>query len=873
MGDVYQATDTKLGRSVAIKFLPEAFSHDIERVARFQREARMLASLNHPNIAAIHGVEEIDSRHFLVMELVSGDTLANRIKDGAVPVAEALPIAKQIAEALEYAHEQGVMHRDLKPSNIMLKPEGTVKVLDFGLAKAFNEDARSPVTSNSPTLSLSATQAGVVLGTAAYMLPEQAKGKELDRRADIWSFGVVVYEILTGRQAFKGETVSETMAFVMTQEPDWEALPDKTPFRLRQLLMRCLVKEPRSRLRDIGEVRLVIEEILTHPETVASPVVIGTSTAPRRRRQQNIAWTLAIVASLLAGSMLWYAGYLRPAPKNATGTIRFMVPPPEKAAWMAFGPSAPNVAISPDGRTLAFVAQSDEVTRIWVRPIDSLEPRPLAGTENVSTAGATPFWSPDNQWIGFFAQGKLKKINVEGGLAQTLCDAPRARGGTWNRSGIILFDRGQEGGTLNRVQATGGRPESITTLDSSRQEQFHQWPYFLPDGEHFLFLSGTSAAEKNAIFVGSLSSKDVKFVLSANSRMVYDNTAGIIFVHDGTLVAVPFDTTKQQVRGEARSIAENVGYNPIGGAASLTVSENGVLAYRTGTLSQTQLVWFDRSGKMIGTAGRPGLYLNPEISPDEKRLAVQRTDPKSRTRDIWVLELERNVMTRLTFDSALDDHPIWSPNGDRIAFRSSRQGSDEIHVKPSSGSGAEEVLLKAFYPWDWAADGRFILVGPPDALEVSVVPLFGDRKPFTYLPRTQFLKGNAQFSFDGRWIAYTSYESGEDEVYVQDFPNPTGKWQISTNGGSSPRWRRDAKEIFYAANDGKLMAVPLRIVGTTLQISSPTALFDIPALPGILGAQYDATGDGQRFLMISGTENETTAITVIVNWTAGLINK
>jgi eukaryotic-like serine/threonine-protein kinase len=871
MGAVWRARDTKLKREVAIKILPDEFSRDHDRVIRFQREAEILASLNHTNIAGIFDLQEANGSRFLVLELVEGETLADRIAKGALHVDEAQDIAKHICEALEAAHEKGIVHRDLKPANIKITPEGKVKILDFGLAKAIENSPANAALSNSPTLSIAATQAGIILGTAAYMSPEQAKGKRVDKRADIWAFGVVLYEMLTGKMLFSGETVSETMAAVMLKEPDWNTLPKGTPLRLRELLRRCLVKDPRNRLRDIGDARLAIEEIVAQTEADAGQVVIDPSTPLRQRGREWLAWIVAVAALLIGGSMFWYAAYFRPAPKTDIGVVRFSVSPPEKTKW-GIGPTAPYVSVSPDGRSVAFVTQTDDNTRIWVRSIDSLEAHPLTGTEGVSTGGATPFWSPDSRSIGFFAQGKLKRIDAVGGPIQTLGDAGGGRGGTWNRDGMIVFDSGATG-ALKSMSAGGGRPEAITTLDSSRQELGHVWPYFLPDGDHFLYLALSSAAEHNAIFAGSLSSKQRKLIINADSRMAYDKTAGIIFVRDGTLMALPFDAAKLEVRGEAFPIAENVAYNPLGGAASLSVSQNGVLAYRVGTFSERVLTWFDRSGKILGTVGKPGNYLDPKLSPDERRLAIERVDPQSENRDIWSLEMERGVMNRLTSDPAFDEHPVWSPKGDQIAFRSTRNGTDNIYVKPSSGARGEEALFKAYFAWDWSADGRFILYGPEDGRELSVMPLFGDRKPFTYLPRSQFIRSSAQLSSDGRWIAYSSNESGQPqtEIYIQTFPNPSGKWQISTSGGIAPRWRRDSKEIFFISPDGKLMAVPLQSTGSVLEVSRPTFLFDIPILTGVPWPQYDVSADGQRFLVNSVDEgNVATPITVIVNWTAAL---
>ncbi len=873
MGEVYRARDSKLGREIAIKVLPDAFTKDPERLARFEREARLLASLNHPNIGAIHGLEESDGTHFLVLELVPGETLAERIhqsrdRQGAdigstLEIEEALTICSQIAEALEAAHEKGIIHRDLKPANVKVTPEGKVKVLDFGLAKAFAADESSPSLSMSPTLTAASVQSGVILGTAAYMSPEQARGKPLDKRTDIWSFGCVLYETLSGRQAFRGETVSDTLAAILRGDPDWQALPKNTPANIQILLRRCLKKDPNHRLRDVGDARIEIKESLdsgTAWQTIIDAGVV------KKESRERVAWAvtgvlfLATVLSLaaLAWMLRVYHGTSEAEP------IRFNVSPPEKASFKA------GLAVSPDGRHLAFIATDLKGTDLlWVRGLDSLVSKPLPATEGASY----PFWSPDSRFIGFFAQGKLKKIEISGGPAQTLCDATDGRGGTWNREGTIILAPNRVD-VLYRVPASGGMPEPVTKLDPSRKEQSHRWPHFLPDGRHFLYLVTAATAEGRGIYAASLDSTDNRRLLGDVSVPAYASPGYLLFVRNGTLMAEQFDAEHLQVKGETFPAAEQVFYSPPVGAP-FAISQKGVLAYRSGNIENRQLTWFERNGKRIGTIAAPGLYFQPALAPDEKRIAVQLFDSARGTSDIWLIELSRSVASRFTLDpvGALD--PVWSPDGRQIAFSSGREGLPNLYRKLFGG--AEELLFKSNNTKnlsDWSSDGRFIVfqnLAPKTNWDLWLLPLFGDRRPTLYL-ETPFNEGQGQLSPDMRWMAYTSDESGANEVYVQPFPVSGNKWRISTHGGSQPKWRKDGKELFYIAADRKLMATPVK-AGSTFEAGVPTPLFQtqIAASIDITGFDYVVTADGRRFLIntVSG-ETVPSPITVVVNWSAGL---
>ncbi len=879
MGEVYRARDTRLKRDVAMKILPERIAADPERVSRFQREAEVLASLNHPNIASIHDLQKINDSSFLILELVEGETLAERIARGPLPIPEALRIAKQIAEALEAAHAKGIVHRDLKPANIKITSDGLVKVLDFGLAKVFEPDAASNF-SQSPTL-MSGTLQGLILGTAPYMSPEQARGQAVGDQSDIWSFGIVLYEMLTGKAAFSGETLTDILGGIVRTDPDWPALPHNTPSLIQLLLRQCLQKNRAARLHHIGDARIQIESVLNTPST-EGPESAHTDTRQRRPVlwiPLAIVWPLVVAVATVSFIFWYYRNIALDVP-----SVRFSVTVPEKAEFGAGG-TAPYISMSPDGRKLALIANSGGVSQIWVRSLDSVEPRPLVGTEGVSTASSpAPFWSPDSRFIAYFGQGKLKKIDVSGGPAQTLCDA-EGSSGTWNRNNVIIFDGGGVGGPLKQVSAAGGKSEPISVLDKTRQEHSHLYPHFLPDGDHFLFLARTAGDENNAIMAGSLSSKDVKLIINADSRLAYDRSGYLLFVREQSLMALPFNAAKLQINGDPFPIAESVRYNSVTGAASLTVSENGVLAYRAGNAvvgNNFRLTWFDRTGKASSSITEMGSFADPTLSPDGKKLAVERRDPTTRTSDIWIFDLARGIPTRLTFDPGNERFPVWSPNGERIVFTSDTSPSGAgLYAKASNGVGGEDLIFKSPIAaiWDWSSDGKSLVYGGGER-ELSMLPLLGNHIPVTYLPASNFIKIGAQISPDGQWLAYVGNESGKLEVYVQNFPTPSGKWQISNNGGSSPRWRHDGKEIFYIGGDQKLLAVPVNPSTKGFEISTPETLFQVPAGNGNFGTvrgltitrqQYDVTADGQRFLFnVLVDESAETPITVVTNWTASL---
>jgi serine/threonine protein kinase/Tol biopolymer transport system component len=854
MGHVYRAHDCKLGRDVALKTLQTEFALDPEWLARFRREARTLASLNHPNIAAIYELEEFGGTTCLVLELVEGETLQERLRRGPIPMDDALPIAKQIVEALEAAHERGIIHRDLKPANIKLTPGGRVKVLDFGLAKAF-QDQHATTLSNSPTL-MSASIPGIILGTAAYMSPEQAKGKEADRTSDVWAFACVLYEILTGHAVFGGETTTEILGAVLRGEPDWRRLPSETPQGIRRLLRRCLQKDRTSRLHDIADARIELDEAQTGE-------VDGHFPQMRARRRSKFWVGFAAVLLLMVIVLLGVVSILY-FNRSKAPEIRVEVSTPSTSDPVSF-------AISPDGRRLVFVASNEGKSQIWIRALDSVAAKPLAGTDGARF----PFWSPDSASIGFFADGKLKRIDIVGGAPQVLANATLGSGGTWNRDGTILFALGA--GPLFKISAaTGGEPVAVTRLETGQTA--HRFPQFLPDGQHFVYFVVGAAAQ--GIYAGSLDGASSKSLTSADSAAVVSPSGFLLFVRQTTLFAQTFDFKRQELSGNPFPVAEQVAFNANLRAPGFSTN-SGIVAYRTGSGGGArQLTWMDRSGKIVGTVGAPDVaaLTDPELSLDGKRVAVSRT--VNRNEDIWLIDAARGVPTRLTFDVASDQRPVWSPDGRRVVFHSNRKGVFNLYWKSSSGAGADELLLESDRnkgPNDWSSDGRFLLFrtnDPQTGFDLWVLPVSGDKKPFPFL-KTPFDEREGQFSPDGKWIAYQSNESGRFEIYLQPFPGPGGKFQVSSNGGAQPRWNKNGKEIFYVSLDSKMMAAPVKLSldGQSLETGTPVVLFPVRIaggpLPGAPRQQYSVSSDGQRFLVNLATdEGVASPITLIYNWKA-----
>jgi Tol biopolymer transport system component len=860
MGQVYRATDTTLGRQVAIKILPDAFAADPERLARFEREAKTLASLNHPHIAAIYGFEKSGGTHALVMELVEGDDLSQRIARGAIPVDEALPIAKQIAEALEAAHEQGIIHRDLKPANIKVRADGTVKVLDFGLAKALaSTSAMSASASMSPTITPAMTQAGMILGTAAYMAPEQARGKTTDKRSDIWAFGCVLYEMLAGMRAFGGEDFTVTLARVIEREPDFDALPSTVPARISQAVRICLRKDSKQRVGDIRDVRLALEGAF---ETTA-PQAAATAAAPRGR----LAWIAAFgVAAVLAAALAIPAvRYLRETPPAET-RVDIVTPATDQPAMFA---------LAPDGRQIVFVASGDSTSSLWLRSLATTTAQRLAGTE----AAQYPFWSPDSRSLGFFAGGALKRLDLGGGAPQTLAPAFVGFGGTWSADGVILFAPGPIG-PLMCVSATGGAAAAVTMLGS--QQTGHIWPHSLPDGRRFLFYA-RGAPDTTGVYLGTFDGRASTRLTPADSAGVYLPSGWLLWVRAGTLVAQRLDLAQAALTGEPVTVADGVAVDDGVFRSAVSVAATGLVGYRTGEGSQRQLTWFDRSGTAWGTVGDPdgnGLS-NPRVSPDGRRVAVIRTVQGNT--DVWLLDGARR--SRVTFDAARDDAPLWSPDGTRIVFRSNRTGQYDLYQKLTSGAGMEERLVasdQVKLPTSWSADGRFLLyfsdVPQRTDFDLWVVPMAGERTPSVFL-KTPFREMWGAFSPNGRWVAYTSNESGRMEIYVRPFVAPGaagtaagaagGQWQVSTAGGTYPVWRSDGKELYYLNRAGAMMAAPITVTGLTVEPGAPVVLFPTRIFGGGLDApqsrQYDVALDG-RFLINTELDSADVPITLLQNW-------
>jgi Tol biopolymer transport system component len=841
MGEVYRATDTVLKRQVALKVLPPDVANDPERVARFQREAEVLASLNHPNIAHLYGLERSDGTLALVMELVEGPTLADRIEKGAIPLDEALPIAKQIAEALEAAHEQGIVHRDLKPANIKVRSDGTVKVLDFGLAKAIDTGADGRASgprglSISPTVSVHTTSAGVILGTAAYMSPEQARGRAVDKRTDVWAFGCVLYEMLAGAPPFHGDDVVEVIGAVIHQDIVWHRLPASTPPAVRVALTRCLERDPKQRVRDIGDVRLLLNGAFTLPtERPASPPVT-------RARVGLLMATIAVVSAAVAGGAVWrMRAPVVPAP------ITFTMDTPS-------GGDPDALALSPDGRQLAFVAlDKDGQQRLWIRSLASTTARVLPGTE----FAAAPFWSPDSSTIAFFSAGTLKSVGLSGGTPQVIAKTTStvARGGSWSERNQILFTR--LGMSILSVSAGGGEPQVIVDGENN------SWPAFLPGGRQFLYLHTDAEKEIHELRWRDIENKSERIVRTVSSKTVY--AAGQVLFSDGTsLVAQRLDPSAGQASGDAVQIASDVWANGV--RVAFTASASGVLAYRIGQGSGTlvQLSWVDRGGTVVDKVGSPGDYRNVAIDPAAEHIVFNRVDGAE---DVWVLDAARGTTSRLTFDPAADSDPIFSPDGKTIAFHSTRNPPG-IYRKSASGTGPDELIAatgRQTWPRDWSSDGRFLLYN--NLRDLFVLPLEGDRKPSPYLA-TPASGSGGRFSPDARWVAYGSDETGRQEIFVQDFPAKGAKFQVSTAGGSDPRWRRDGRELFYLGGDGRIMSVSVD-VAPELKLGAPTPLFQTALMTFPLPAQrrFGVSPDGQRFLVGVPLPGSTVPpVTVSVNW-------
>jgi Tol biopolymer transport system component len=870
MGEVYRATDTRLGRDVAVKVLPELFVRDAERMARFEREAKVLASLNHPNIASIYGLEESNGIRALVMELVEGPTLADRIQQGPIPLDETLPIAKQISEALEYAHERAVIHRDLKPANVKLTPEGQVKVLDFGLAKVLEGDSGKEELQNSPTLSAAMTRAGVLLGTAAYMAPEQARGKPVDRRADNWAFGCVVYEMLTGRCAFTGETTSDTLAAVIHAEPAWTALPARTPRPIRGLLRACLQKDPKQRLQAIGDARIAIEEVLSG----SAP----TEAAPATWRRL-LPWALASLLLITTFVALWNPWRAAPATREvARFTIALR---PNEQLFETGG----GLAISPDGAYIAYTSTLTHggMRQLFLRPLDRNDAVVIAGTD-----GATgPFFSPDGQWIAFTADGKLKKVSLAGGAPISLCERPSGNSGTWGPDGTIFFPEAGPFGKLLRVPASGGKPEAVTTAETKPGELSVRWPEVLPGGRAILYAAGGTIGafgDDATLFAQSLETGRRQTLVQGGTFPRYVSTGHLVYAQGGRLLALPFDVRSLEVTGSAAPVVEDV-WQGTGGYSAYTISRDGSLVYVNGGeaagASRRSLNWVDRTGAVHPTGQSPHAFNFPSLSADGRRVAVVNRDMAPRD-DIWTGDLVQGTLMPLTFvkPGQRANNPIWTPDGKHVIYSLYSGNQSKIMRRPADGSGQEELLFSSndqlLIPSSCSPDGQLLVFvkKPPDRLgwDLGLLSLTREHTARPLI-ESSLTKVQAQISPDGRWLAYTSNLSNRNEVYVQPFPGLGAQWQISTTGGSAPRWSRDARQLFYLNGD-KMMVADIQ-TKPVFSTGTPRMLFESYSsfvTAGAVVTNYDVAPDGQRFLMLKEEEAQASQLQlhVVLNWSEEL---
>ena len=886
MGEVYRATDTTLGREVAIKVLPPEVAHDPERLGRFKREAHLLASLNHPHVAAIYGLEEADGKPFLALELVEGEDLKERLARGAIPVDEALEIAEQVAEALEEAHAKGIVHRDLKPANVKLKPDGKVKVLDFGLAKAWSGEANagsssSSALSESPTLARTGTMAGVILGTAAYMSPEQARGKPVDKRADVWSFGVLLWEILTGRALFAGDTVTDVIAAVVTKEPDLDALPASTPRAVRRLVSRCLRKDPRTRLPDMGAARLELQEVLAGTSTDAEAPPRESAEASRTARRQRARERGAFLAVALAlGGLLAFLlrERLSEAPERRS-PAHFVLDTPEDLAFWPWSP----VAVSPDGRHVAIIGTSSTGTRqLWLRPLDATEARPLPGT--VGALGGH-FWSPDSASIAFAAEGELRRITLASGTVQRLSKLPQEfDAGTWGAEETIVFAAGGPNTRLYSLPAAGGEARLLTSPDEGRKETGHGWPQFLSDGRRLLFVVGAADEETSGLYVTSLASPALKRRLGPANGRFQVVPGHLLFVRDGNLMAQPFDPRALATTGEAVTLASSVAaFASVPTFGWFSASATGRVAWlSTPSSTDTRLEWVDRNGRTLGALGEASRYGQFALSPDGRRVAAEVANAEGRY-DLWLIDVARGVPSRLTTDPGDEREPVWSPDSKELVFTSDATGDQNILRKGIQGADAAAPLPNAIgqtsaardIPEGWVRDKSTLLYLTIGEAERTLWAASLDGRE----PPEALVKGFAidepRVSPDGRWLAYISDQSGSFEVYVEPFRRPGEKMRVSATGGGQPRWRGDGKELFFLAADGSLMAVAVGTEGAGLTVGLPTALVPAKTLRAALQGpdydDYDVAASGQRFLVKRGQGLEPPRIHVLLDWPSRLV--
>jgi eukaryotic-like serine/threonine-protein kinase len=849
MGEVYRANDTRLDRTVAIKVVAGRVTVNPEFRIRFEREARHIAALNHPRICTLFDVGHQDEISFLVMEYLEGETLSHRLRKGPLSLEQTLKIGIEMCDALATAHRHGIVHRDLKPGNVMLTKSGA-KLLDFGLALSVASPMSSPIDETlSPTQAYRLVAEDILVGTLPYMAPEQISGGRIDDRTDIFAIGALLYEMATGTRAFEGDDRGDLIVKILDRNP--LALSERVatvPPAFERVVKKCMAKDPDERWQSARD---LLDELKWIDAMRASPA-FAPAMPGRRPRMFAIVAAAAVTIAALAAAGAYFA-----RPGNEPPVIKLALLPPDGAQFA-------NYAVSPDGTRMVFAATGNGTTQLWTRSLDAIAAHPLAGT----TDPHDPVWSPDGQSIAFFADGKLKRIAASGGSVQTICDAPDGRGATWGDSGLIVFAPNILG-ALARVPAAGGKPTPVTSLAAERQEDSHRQPFFLPDGRHFLFIARSAKREDSRVDIGSLDSAERIHLLNIESKAVYTPPGYVLFLSGGTeggLMALPFDARRLRASGDPIPVDAQMPFD----VSTFSASSTGVLAFTS--VPAHRLMWFDRSGKPLPITSSADRISNIALSADGTRVAARRFFQGNY--DIWMMDLARGTTSRVTSNPAPDGAPVWSPDGETIAFSSERDKAGSIYVTEASGSGAEEALLSSDQPnepTDWSSDGRFLLFTRQDPVTLKdlwALPLFGDRRAFPVL-QTQFIEEQAHLSPDGQWIAYVSNESGKWEVYLQPFPRASGKWQVSTAGGSQPRWRRDGRELYFVDPKGILHAVGISL-GAKVLIAQPQALFQTNLADYAMGGRYTVTADGDRFLVNIDDNADTRAINIVTNWPAAL---